>query len=93
MIFTDEIAVQLGGTRGKRRVWRLLGEAYNKYYICRRWKGFSEFMFWESFSYNKKGPCHVWEKEIIEEKKERKANLDARNKKNEKRDKRKWEKE
>jgi hypothetical protein len=50
-------------------------------------------MFWGSFSYNKKGPCHVWEKETIEEKKERKANLDARNKKNEKRDKRKWEKE
>ncbi len=34
----------------------------------------------------------MWEKEIIEEKKERKADLDTRNKKNEKRDKRKWEK-
>ena len=50
-------------------------------------------MFWGSFSYDKKGPCHVWEKETVEEKKERKADLDTKNKKNERRDKRKWEKE
>jgi hypothetical protein len=35
----------------------------------------------------------VWEKETIEEKRERKANLDARNKKTEKSNKKKWEKE
>ena len=35
----------------------------------------------------------MWEKEIMEEKKERKADIDARNKKNERMDKRKWEKE
>jgi transposase len=93
VIFTDETAVQLGGTRGKQRVWRLPGEAYNKHCIKRRWKGFSEFMFWGSFSYDKKGPCHVWEKETAKEKKERKADLDARNKKMEKNNKRKWEKE
>jgi transposase len=93
VIFTDETAVQLGGTRGKRRVWRLPGEAYNKHCIQRRWKGFSEFMFWGSFSYDKKGPCHVWEKETPEEKRERKADLDARNQKNEKKNKKKWEKE
>ena len=74
-------------------MWRLPGEVYNKYCIYRRWKGFLEFIFWGSFSYNKKGPCHVGEKEIIEEKKERKVDLDTRNKKNERRDKRKWEKE
>jgi hypothetical protein len=34
----------------------------------------------------------VWEKEIIK-KKERKVDLSTRNKKNERRDKRKWEKE
>jgi hypothetical protein len=45
VIFTDEIAVQLGNIRGKRRVGRLPGKAYNKHYIRRRWKGFSEFMF------------------------------------------------
>jgi hypothetical protein len=93
VIFTDETAVQLGGTRGKRRVWRLPGEAYNKHCIRRRWKGFSEFMFWGSFTYDKKGPCHVWEKETPQEKRDRKANLDARNKKNEKAHKAKWQKD
>jgi hypothetical protein len=36
VIFIDEIVVQLGGIRGKRRVWRLLGESFNKHYIRRR---------------------------------------------------------
>jgi hypothetical protein len=93
VIFTDETAVQLGGTRGKRRVWRLPGEAYSKHCIRRRWKGFSEFMFWGSFSYDKKGPCHVWEKESTQEKKDRKADLDARNKKCEAADKKRWKKQ
>jgi hypothetical protein len=35
----------------------------------------------------------MWEKETLEEKKERKADLDARNKKIKKNNKRKWEKE
>jgi hypothetical protein len=35
----------------------------------------------------------VWEKEMVEEKRERKANLNARNKKNEKNNKKKWETE
>jgi transposase len=93
VIFTDETAVQLGGTRGKRRVWRLPGEAYNKHYIRRRWKGFSEFIFWGSFTYDKKGPCHIWEKETPQEKRDRKADLDARNSLIEKSNKQRWEKE
>ena len=36
-------------------------------------------MFWGLFFYNKKGPCHVQEKETPQEKRERKANLDAHN--------------
>ena len=75
----DETVVQLGGTRGKRRVQRKPDEAYNKHVIRRQWKGFSEFMFWGAFSYNKKGLCHIWEKETTEEKKDRKDNLDKRN--------------
>jgi hypothetical protein len=93
VIFTDETTIQLGGIRGKRRVWRLPGEAYNKHYIRRRWKEFSEFMFWGSFSFNKKGPCYVWEKETPQEKRDRKANLNARNSLIKKANKEKWEKE
>ena len=28
-----------------------------------------EFMFWGSFSYDKKGPCHIWRPETTQEKK------------------------
>ena len=59
VIFTDETAVQLGGTRRKRRVWRKPDEAYHKHVIRRRWKGFSEFIFQRVFSYNKKGLCYI----------------------------------
>jgi hypothetical protein len=93
VIFTDKTTVQFGSVRGKRHVWRLPGEAYNKHCIRRRWKGFSEFMFWGSFFFNKKGPCHVWEKETPQEKRDRKADLDARNSLIEKANKEKWEKE
>jgi hypothetical protein len=50
-------------------------------------------MFWGSFLYDKKGLCHVWGKEIAQQKRERKADLDARNSLNEKANKQKWEKE
>jgi hypothetical protein len=90
VIFTDETAVQLGGTRGRRRVWRKPEEAFHKHVIRRRWKGFSEFMFWGAFSYDKKGPCHVWEAETAQEKRDRKDDLDRRNSLREHADKQKW---
>jgi len=46
-------------------------------------------MFWGSFSYDKKGLCYIWEKETLKEKRERKANLDAKNQKNKKKNKKK----
>ena len=36
-------------------------------------------MFWGSFSFDKKGPCHVWEPETPQEKKDHKADLNTRN--------------
>jgi hypothetical protein len=55
--------VLIGQRRGSIRVWRDLKEAYEPSVIRRRWKGFSEFMFWGCFSYDYKGPCHIWEPE------------------------------
>jgi hypothetical protein len=79
VIFIDETSVQLGGIRGKRRVWRTTKEAYHPHVIKRRWKGFKEFMFWGSFSYDKKGPCHIWEEETQVEKAASKKDLDTKN--------------
>jgi hypothetical protein len=59
VIFIDETSVQLGGVRGKRRVWRTPDEVYHHHVIKRRWKGYKEFMFWGAFTYDKKGPCHI----------------------------------
>jgi len=58
----------MGGQRGRIRVWRTSLEAYNHYCIWQQWKGFKQFMFWACFSYEEKGPCHVWEDKIEKEK-------------------------
>jgi hypothetical protein len=36
-------------------------------------------MFWGCFSYDKKGPCHIWEEETAKEKKEAMKWLEAKN--------------
>jgi hypothetical protein len=45
VVFTDETSVQLGGVRGRRRVWRRVDEVFHAHVMRPRWKGFSEFMF------------------------------------------------
>jgi transposase len=68
VIWTDETAVVLNHRRGGYRVWRTSEEPFVKSCIRERWKGYSEFMFWGSFSYEKKGPCHCYMPETKKEK-------------------------
>jgi hypothetical protein len=91
VIWADETSVQLGGARGKRRVWRKAEEAYHPHCIKRRWKGFKEFMFWGAFSYDKKGPCWIWEDETAAEKKFAIAELKRMNALREDDDRAAWE--
>lgn len=63
VIWSDETSVVLGQVRGKRRVWRLSKEAYDKTVVRYRWKGKKEFMFWACFSWAYKGPSYIWRKE------------------------------
>jgi hypothetical protein len=79
VIWTDETSVQKGGVRGKRRIWRKADEAYHPHVITQRWKGFSEFMWWSAFSYDKKGPYHIWKPETATEKKACRKELAALN--------------
>ena len=81
----------MGGIRGKRRVWRTPEEAHHLYVIKRRWKGFKEFMFWGCFSYDKQGPCFIWEDETAAKKEASKKDLKAKNKARYKEDKLAWE--
>lgn len=69
VIWSDETSVVFGQRRGGERVWRQAGEIAEPTVIRNRWKGYSEFMFWACFSYDKKGPCHVWKPETVAEKK------------------------
>jgi transposase len=79
VIWSDETSVILGQRRGTIRIWRDNREVYNNTAIRNRWKGFSEFMFWGCFSWDKKGPCHIWTKETAQEKKQAQEELDNLN--------------
>jgi transposase len=68
VIWSDETSVILLHRRGSYRVWRKSDEALVRSCIRERWKGASEFMFWGSFSYDKKGPCYCWGPETTAEK-------------------------
>ena len=59
----------LNHRRGTIRVWRASNEAYEDTVVRRRWKGFSEFMFWGCFSYDFKGPCHIWRTQTVAQRK------------------------
>ena len=60
VIWTDETSLMLNAKRGlKNRVWRTPNERYIRTCVRRRWKDYSESMFWGSFSYDEKGPFHI----------------------------------
>lgn len=42
---------------------------YNPTVIRRRYAGYTEFMFWGSYSWYCKDPCHIWQTESEAEKK------------------------
>jgi hypothetical protein len=91
VIWTNETSVQLRGVRGKRRVWRKKHEAFNKHVIHQRWKGKMEFMWWSCFSYDKKGPYHIWKAKTKAEHAAIEADLAQRNAAREAQDKEDWD--
>ena len=92
MIWTDETSVVLGSERGRiRAVWRRPEEAHIKSNIRRRFRGYSEFMFWGAFSYDKKGSFHIWKPETLKEKEEAQTEIDKMNEELEEEAKQKWE--
>lgn len=91
VIWSDETSVILGSKRGRTRVWRRTFERHDKTCIWQRWKGYSEFMFWGCFTYDKKGPCHVWEPETQSSKDKARRFITKWNRDNEQRLKDEWE--
>jgi hypothetical protein len=91
VIWSDETSVVIGHRRGGYRVWRKSSEAFIKSCIRERWAGYSEFMFWACFSYDTKGPCHIWKKETPAEKKAAQRAIDEMNEELEPRCREEWE--
>ena len=80
VIWSDETSVVLNHRRGGYRVWRKADEAFTRSVIRERWKGYSEFMFWGCFTYDYKGPSHVWRPETAQEKRDAALKIDEINK-------------
>jgi len=75
VIWSDETSIILLYRAGGYRIWRSSKEALLKSCIRERWKGYSEFMFWGCFSYDKKGPYHIWQPETATERKKAELSL------------------
>ncbi|KAJ9220690.1 hypothetical protein DTO027B5_2217 [Paecilomyces variotii] len=91
VIWSDETSVVLGRRRGQIRVWRKTDEAYDPTCIRRRFPGASDFMFWGCFSWDKKGPCHIWKPETAQEKKNAEKELEILNREREALCRQEWE--
>jgi transposase len=91
VIFTDETSIVLGHRRGSIRVWRRVGESHDPTCVRRRWKGYSDFMVWGCFTYDKKGPLHVFEPETSQQRKLAEQEIEALNKQLEPLCKQEWE--
>lgn len=91
IIQTDKTSVVLNSRRGRVRIWRRPWEVCQKSCVRRRFAGFSEFMFWGCYSYDKKGPCHVQKPKTRAEKRFADAKLKKINKKLEPDAKTDWE--
>jgi hypothetical protein len=91
VIWTDETAVVIGHRRGGWRLWRRKDEAYVYSAIRPRWAGYMEFMFWGCFSYDKKGPYHIWKSETAAQKKAAEITIATLNTEREPELKEEWE--
>lgn len=69
VIWSDETSIVLGFRRGGYQIWRKSEERHLRTCIRERWKGYSEFMFWGCFSYDQKGPYHIWKAETAADRK------------------------
>lgn len=81
MIWIDETSIILGHRRGSIKVWRTISEGRHPVTgtIRTRWNGASEFMWWSYYSYDYKGPFHIWKAETAAEKTAAQKAIDALN--------------
>lgn len=91
VIFSDETSVVIGQRRGAVRIWRTSDESTNPTCVRRRYKGYSDFMVWASFTYDRKGPLHIWNPETTQEKRQAERDIALLNEQLEPIKKAEWE--
>lgn len=91
IIWTDETSIILGHRRGSNRCWRRPFECYDPTVIRRRYKGSCEFIFWGCFSYDRKGPCHIYQTPTAAQTKKAVNELEIVNREREKQAQEEWE--
>ncbi|KAF1972160.1 hypothetical protein BU23DRAFT_508906 [Bimuria novae-zelandiae CBS 107.79] len=83
VVYTDETPARVGEQRGMKRAWCKADEVYHK--DVKRPKiqaNYCTLQFYGSFTYDYKGPTHIYEKETPEQKREAQKALEAENQEN-----------
>jgi hypothetical protein len=82
VIFSDEALIIVSAKRGQQNISRMVGdeERYHPDCIERRFNNYSEAMFWACFTYDYKGPCHIYYPETEEQKKDNEDKIEKLNK-------------
>lgn len=83
VIFTDETPARVGEQRGMKRAWAKEDETYHK--DVKRPKiqaNYCTLQFYGSFTFNHKGPCHIFGKETMNQKVAAQKALDQENAQN-----------
>jgi hypothetical protein len=68
VVFSDKASILVSEHRGLQNLSRTPDKRYHPDVIKRQYNNYSEAMFWDCFSYNYKGPCHIYYKETEEQK-------------------------
>ena len=79
IVYTNKTSVRVGESRGQIWVTRRDDEAYYKDCVNVRYRGYTELMFWATYTSEMKGPSYMFGKETAAEKEAAKQDLAARN--------------
>ena len=79
VVYCDETAVRVGELRGQQWITILDEEEWHPDCVQHRYKGFTELMFWGCYTAEVRGPCYMFNKESIDEKKVAQKDLADKN--------------
>ena len=82
VVYTDETPARVGEQRGILRAWAKEDEVYHPHVKRPKIRNNCSLQFYGAFTYNAKGPCHIYNKETQEEKHKAEVALKEENQRN-----------